>query len=337
MFPNLKTKALFLITAILVTTPGAALAMQSRYVIGTPGVAPAELKAFATSKEAIPFSEYQEAARPGVEFESELSAKFARAQRTWLAGQTDSARSEFRSLTELVQKADWRDPQREVLLTSFLRLAQSTLSGTEKTSWLDSAAKYFSDLNPQPKLFPPPLIEEFEAAKVRALESAVSIEPWTVFPEFRFVLIDGRKIEVASRKAILLPSGTHRITALSDTHVGFTEFLTANQLRLFRTKPIAMAEGSCSNARITQRSSFATDPILFVGSDCAGGPQQLELKPQLLNAHLMSELGSKPQTASSKKTWLWIVGGAVIAGAGYALARELNRDKAPDQIHRSGF
>lgn len=321
---------------ILIVDPNLACASEARVVVGAVGVSASDLKAFATSKEALPYSEYLEANRPGLEFDAELKSRFARAQKAWLSGQTEDARTSFRALTELVLKADWRLPQREVLLTSFMRLAQSSLSGTEKTSWIESAVKSFSDLEPLESLFPPPLIEEFRAARIRMLENAASVEPWVVFPEARFVLIDGRKIETTQRKPIILPAGVHRVTALSDTHGSFTEFLTPNQLRLFRAKPMALSEGSCARARIQSSQTLSLNPILFVGAHCDSGPQQLELKPQLLSTQMMGDL-HQPKVATKNRTWIWVVGGAVLAGAGYAIARELNKDKSSDQVHRSGF
>ncbi len=335
----MQTKIQFknLIAALAIVCLGqTGVASDAQVVVGAVGATPADLKAFATSKDTLPYSEYLDATRPGRDFESDLKARFTRAQKAWLSGNADSARAEFQALTELTLKADWRTPQREVLLTSYLRLAQSSLSGIEKTNWIEGAVRYFSDLEPHPSLFPPPLIEEFTAIRSRSLASASALELWTVFPEARFVLIDGRRIEIANHAAVRLPNGTHRVTALSDTHATFTEFLTPNQLLLFRAKPIALTEGTCSSARLLPNQTLPGKTLLFAGRDCPASTEQLDLRPQLLSSQLMNELKQPATVKAKNRTWIWVVGGALLAGAGYAIAREMNRDKS-DQIQRSGF
>jgi hypothetical protein len=335
---KLKTKML---AKILVAVAAACplLASASSPVVAIPGIGSAEIKAYATSKDKLTLSEHLEVSRPGADRSAELKNRFQKAQRQWLAGNTEAARSEFRALTELSQKADWRDPQREVLQASYLRLAQSASSGTEKSSWLEAAVRFFADLDPNPALFPPPLIEEFRAAKHRLLDDAPEFEPWEVFPESRYVLIDGRKIETKERKPIRLAPGVHRVTALSDTHVAITEFLTASQLRLFRASPVSLVEGSCGTARLKSDLTQLRDAEIYSGASCTGdSAKPLELKPQYLASNgLPLTATQRPAQVEGKKTWYWVLGGAIIAGAGYALVREMNKEKGPETVHRSGF
>ncbi|RYZ79349.1 MAG: hypothetical protein EOP06_27380 [Proteobacteria bacterium] len=339
--PKMKMNEVMALVASALISLTLASAQAASPVVAVPGVSLAEIKAYATSRDRLPLSEYLEAARPGSDRERELKTRFQRAQKFWLSGDTDEARAEFRGLTELSLKADWKTPQREVLQAAHLRLAQTSASGTEKNSWLESAVRYFGDLPPDLSLFPPPLIEDFNETKHRLLDGAVEFEAWEVFPDSRFVIVDGRKISTTDRRAIPLAAGLHRVTALSDTHVAITEFLTVNQLRLFRASPAALIEGSCATAKLKVDLPEVGFPELYSGQKCPASVASLQLKPQFLTGVGQSDLtqlaGEVPKASVTKKTWLWIAGGLLVSGAGYALARELSKEKPPETVHRSGF
>ncbi len=166
-------------------------------VVTTPGLSAADAKAFALKQDKLLISDYLEISRPGEEHDQMLRQKLERAQRAWLGGDVETARAEFRSLTELSLKADWRSTQREALQLAFLRLAQSSESHTEREGWLESAVRHYSDLSPNAALFPPPLLNQYEATRKRMVASAIEIDLRDVFPDFRYVLIDGRKVSVA--------------------------------------------------------------------------------------------------------------------------------------------
>ena len=82
-------------------------------VVTAPGVNTAEAKAFATTQDKLLLSDFLELSRPGEDFDRQLTQRLEKAQRAWLSGDSESARSEFRALTELSLKADWRNAQRE--------------------------------------------------------------------------------------------------------------------------------------------------------------------------------------------------------------------------------
>lgn len=313
-------------------------------VVVTPGLPAAEAKAFALSQDRLLLSDYLDASRPGEDFDSQLRSRLEKAQRAWLSGDQETARTEFRALGELSLKADWREAQREVIQTAFLRLAQSSDSPSEREAWVESAVRLYGDLNPNVALFPPPLLLEFEAVKKRSNLTSVDIDLRDVFPDFRLVIVDGKRIEIASQPRLRLNKGLHRMTAYSDSHEAVTEFLTAAQLRVLRLSPPALTEDSCEKAHLRARASISSslDTKVFAGSACVGDISRAVTAAQLIsrpksNSDFKSFAASSPldlpTATSSKKTWLWVVGGAVAAGAAYALTRS----HSPEPVHHSGF
>jgi hypothetical protein len=319
-------------------------------IVTTPGLVAADARAYALKQDKLLLSDYLEISRPGDENDQMIRQKLERAQRAWLGGDIETARTEFRSLTELSLKADWRTTQREVLQMAFLRLAQSSESGTEREGWLESAARLYTDISPKASLFPPPLLNEYEATRKRLAESAIEIDLRDVFPDFRYVLIDGRKVVVALETRVRITSGLHRMTALSDSHEAVTEFLTGAQMRVLKLSPPALTEGRCESAAFRSRTEFpsAVSVEIYSGSGCSAKIADLLGPSRFISgahsASSASSLGSSvgesefsglPQAASHDHTWIWVVGAAVLAGAGYALAS--HHDSSPEPTHKSGF
>lgn len=326
---------IFLLSAVAQATPSPA---PKGVVVTTPGISVAQAKAYATSHDKWLLSDFLDHARPGDDEDSILRQKLDRAQRAWLGGRIEEARSEFRGLSELALKADWKAQERDVIQTSLLRLAQIAESSSERSSWLESAARLYADVEPNTSLFPPPLLNEYQATLKRLESGATDVDLRDEFPDFRYVLIDGRKFEIALQPRARILSGTHRFTGYSDSHEAVTEFMTAAQLRVMRLSPPPLTEGLCSTSRLRSRVSVPgrVDVEIYSGPDC---PPVLNAFPERLSVRggdlRLPEMPAD-STQASKKTWLWIVGGALLAGAAYAVATQTFNSSA-EATHRSGF
>jgi hypothetical protein len=314
-------------------------------VVTTPGQPTPEAHAFATRKDKLLLADYLEAIRPGADHDRMLRTKLEHAQRSWLSGDIEAARADFRALTELALKADWKNDQREAIQAAFLRMAQSSESGTERENWLESAARLYGDIAPEASLFPPPLMNQYDAIKTRM--TTVSLDLADVFPDFRYVLIDGRKVDLALDSHVSLSGGLHRLTALSDSHESVTEFMTAAQLRVLRLSPPPLIEGVCESARLRSHGALASgvDVEIYSGPACTPKIASVLDGARLVTAArasngppgpplttLPSDATSEPATKS--RTWIYVVGGALLAGAAYALTHQ----QGPSgPTHRSGF
>lgn len=306
-------------------------------VVVSPGVPLSDAKAYALQHDRYLLSDYLEATRPGEDHDQMLRAKLERAQRAWLGGDIENARAEFRAITELGLKADWRNSQREVIQTAYLRLAQTSESGTEREGWLESAVRLYGDLAPNASLFPPPLLGELDATKKRMALNTTEIEIADVFSDFRYVLVDGRKVDIALEPRIRLTTGLHRFTALSDSHEAVTEFLSAAQLRVLRLSPPALTTGRCHEAALRSEISrpAPVDVEIYSGAACPSKISSLLQPHRLLTSERGLSIPEAPE-AKENRTWIWIVGAALIAGAGYALATQ-NHSDSPQATHHSGF
>jgi hypothetical protein len=335
-----------------------------------PGTNRIEFEAFAEAQRRSTLAQALELDRPGKEAEEKLRNLLEKSQAAWLGHSLDAARSGFMEMAALAEEADWRDSQREAVFYAFMRLAQlaSPSSGPSPSSlpspmdpkdaeeWMKKAARLFPDLSPSPELFPPPLIRSFSEVHTRTLVAARAIDLKAHFPESRFVLVNGKKYDMSRRERLDLPTGRHRITALSDQHAPFTEKLTATQLGILRLNPPSIAQGSCQ-APTGVGNLFEYDSLAVVYS---GGCLRTRTSSGWLHPNGdLAELTSRPLDPAAasamkeslfqdpeferprmkSKHWFWLGAGALITGA-YLAHREANRDKAPAPMvpsHHRGF
>jgi hypothetical protein len=318
------------------------------------GVSRDDLVAFATAHARVTLSDFLDVSRPGIENDDRLKRLIERAQTAWLSKSVEQARLAFHEITRLSLEADWRESQREVLHYSHLRMAQMANLPTEREEWLNKAATLFPDIKPDSSLFPPPLISEYEA-KLKAVQmSTVEVEPARSFPQYRYILVNGRRFEITDGLRIALNSGIYRITAYSDSLPPISEPLSASQLDMFQANPQAIARGSCEMPESARLPSGLGTEVTFLFPDgclkslSAAGwqkesaiPSALDLKP----APHKSDAGQLPfgdptekVASDSRHSWMLVAGAALAAGVVAAIAESNHQSSGSAQtVHRSGF
>ncbi|MES2964881.1 MAG: hypothetical protein V4760_13400 [Bdellovibrionota bacterium] len=317
----------FLIALLVFCQLSTAAALERPLVAG-PDIQDSELRVFAERQDRKTLSEALDAARPGAELEERLRARLEHAQRAWLGGSMELAKSEFMEIAALSTAGDWRDSQRDVILYAHMRLAQIVDSPTEKSAWLSKAAKLIPDLDPDPSLFPPPLLREFKDARAKVASQSTLISLRDVFPGFRFVLVDGRKVVLDSASTVRISPGLHRITALSDRHAPLTEQMTAAQLGVFRVKVNPLVE-SCGAPVGALHDGVEVD--VYDGPKCS---PPTALAPKKLDRN-WADVPSEVKTRA-RRDWLWI--GALAIGTAVAVSVYRNqRASDPSTVHREGF
>ena len=335
-----------------------------------PGVSQAELEAFAEAHGKLTLSNQLNLSRPEASFETRLRGLVEKAQAAWLSGSLDQARNLFKEMSRLALEADWREPQRASIHYAFLRLAQLALTPSEREEWLEKAVLAFPDLKCDSDLFPPPLVESYQAAQTRLIGLGKSYQPFQHFPEYKLILINGKEYENKQDLQVRLPITTFRITALSDAHAPVTEKLTLSQMQAFRLSLPQLVSGSCD----IPSTSFTFESIKEIAAlyprDClriqstqgwlARNADLAEVQnfsaglahpvPPSLDGeiHLPGEDSIDFQTAlapapaggtSRSRTWLW-VGAAILAvGAAYALHEQMSHhDDGPvTPVQHQGF
>lgn len=305
-------------------------AAVERPVVAGPDIEDGELRSFVERADRRSLSEFLDANRPGTQFEERLRAKLEKAQRAWLNGSSEVAKEAFIDVTELGALADWRDSEREALLYSHLRLAQLSGTSLERAEWLAKGARLVTDLEPDSGLFPPPIVAEFKDVRSKIATQSTAIVFKDVFPGFRYVLIDGRKISLESATPTRISPGLHRITAWSDRHSPITEHMSSAQLGVFRIKVNPIVE-SCGAPTRTLEGGLEVD--VYDGPGCASTVPTLSLTkaPDLNWAATPNEVKARP-----RRDWLWIGAGVVASAVVFSVIRNQKKSD-PTPSHRDGF
>jgi hypothetical protein len=338
-------------------------------IIRAPGVTQAELEAFAEAHGRLTFSKQLELARPGVTNEEHLRALVEKAQAAWLSGSLEQARTLFKEMTRLTLEADWREPQRASIHYAYLRLAQLSLTPNERDEWIERAVLAFPDLKADSDLFPPPLVESFQASQTRLIGLGKIYQPYQHFPDYKLVLINGKSYENKAELQIRLPATTFRVTGYSDAYAPITEKLTFSQMQAFRLALPKLASGSCDMATTTYTFDHVKEISVLYPRDCLRTqnsqgwlsrnadladvqnfsaslvnpiPPTLDDQIRLPGQELTGSPESPPSASSSgssNRTWLWIGAAVLAVGAAYALHEEMShRDDGPvTPVQHQGF
>ena len=293
-----------------------------------PDVPAAELRTYATGEGRETLAEHLERARPDSRKQKSLRELLEKAQQAWLRSSLDGARLHFTAVAALALDADWRDPEREAIQYSMLRLAQMS-EGRESSEWLARAVIASPDLEPDTQLFPPPLLARFRQERTRLLARKRELDLNLFSPTARFLLVNGRKVDLTIDRALSLPPGKFRFTLLSDSHEPVTQVTTAEKLVNSR-RPLL--SGTCSNPMAEARAG--NDLLALFPDQCtremkagAWRPRELDLRvapyappaPELL----LTTSAPSPKPYFSQKSWVWIGVATLAASAVYAF--EANR------------
>lgn len=262
--------------------------------------------------------------RPELAATEKLQRTFEVAQRNWLEGSIAKSRVHFKAITEMALADDWREPQRIVIQYSFLRLAQTASSEAEKSSWLKKSIDTFPDLMPEDSLFPPPLIEAFQDLRAKILGGAIEFDPHEHFSEFRYLLLNGRRIAIQPDLKIRLTNSRARVTLLSDAHSSITELLAREDLVNFRPTPIPLASGSCEKPSLAAAPTGVESLKVVYSDTClrtrlssgswlsAEGGIKNEQQPP--SQSTLPPLPSAPPSSWSKSKWALLGLSALAAG-----------------------
>ncbi len=93
--------------------------------------------------------------------------QFARAQQAFEEGQAQKAQHEFEWLVKSAYSEQLSPVQRQSFFHSYLRLAQLSKDGFQKKLWLLKAMETMPRVDPDPELFPPPLLALYRELKAQ--------------------------------------------------------------------------------------------------------------------------------------------------------------------------
>lgn len=307
-----------------------------------PGITQEMLEAVAEADSRPTLADHLDLSRPGEENLNRLRDLLERAQSAWLSGSLKTAKRLFQDITGLTLKADWREPQREAIHYAHLRLAQLAPTTNEQNQWLKKAAQSFPDLQADPSLFPPPLLEKFRATRTAVLTSAKPFEPSSLFKNTRYLLVNGKRFALSPELSIRLPDATFRVTLLSDLHAPLTKIMHRSELENFQPILSDIANGTCQAPMGAELSSLNQIAVLYA-VDCIRirtgsqwiphdtGSSESNLKAGNLHNHFIGEIRTNSESASPKRSrnWLWVGLAALAAGVVIVAAHEMSRGSGP--------
>ena len=248
-----------------------------------------------------------------------LTVLIEQAQKSFLKDHLNQAGDYFRSITKKAYKKDWTGEAQKIIFYSFLRLAQIEWKGLEAEALLYSASIFAPHLDPDTKLFPPPLIQKFNS--IRKNQAKISVSLRKIFPFHETILINGRKFS----NEVHLPYGEYRVTALSSSHKKWSRVISLSQLVQKRIVTMPLVSGSCRNpvfSKGVEKTQVLFPDFCLWSNDLTNSPMDFSVSNEI-----QKNVEDLENTPPVEKEWMkWGVLALIAVGA-VAAVFVFTRDK----------
>jgi len=262
-----------------------------------------------------------------------LKNDFLEAQKAFLKSEEVSVKSKWSNVTSYAYKTDWPRAYREIIQTAFLRLSQVESDTQKSEVYLNEAAQYDPSFKPDEKIFPPPLLRQFE--EVQRNLKTVRL-PGSLFQNFDKVLINGVAF-TPKNGARLVPTGLKRVTLYSSKYKTLTRTMESSDLELWLPEAEPLVRGSCSSmkAQVDNEEQKNVQFEVVRPDRCLTDTLSAGRAPWTA---ITSEGEPQTQNVSNKRGRL-ITWGAVLVGLAF-LARSFEKTSSSEGgtgTHREGF
>jgi hypothetical protein len=238
---------------------------------------------------------------------------FTEAQKSFLSGATAEAQRRFLAIVDFVTQDDWQKTDHEVFLTASLRLAQLDSDYDQQTRWLLRSLEFGGDIQADPALFPPPLLERREELRKTSPRAQIPaqwfVDGWTV------VLINGVACTADKCSAPFESSPHLRVTFLSDQWLPYTKEIKGSDFAELQPRQTAWLTGACGKSEFHKLAASVSEKKGFWGLNCEAPARKLALQPQTqVQPETLPRLEFKEKsTPLYKNKWLWMGVGLVTA------------------------
>lgn len=271
-----------------------------------------------------------------------LIKALSEAQRAYFSASQEQAKQAFEIVAGLATQADWLYEDRKAIFQSLVRLAQLSREDGEKNRWLKAAKAFAPDLEPDAKLFPPPLLEDYFQTPLETLTWKVSsLEGIDV------VLINGRHYEIKPDTEISVSRSPQRVTFLSNSFWPQTKIISGQDLIHFQLETLPYVKGDCET--VVWPQPVAQNWLAYFPGSCVSDgravPEEIhnvDLKPQWNpRSALAHSLPEKPKEVSQswwRNKWLWV--GIGVASAALIYQKINERDRSEEKYEptvKEGF
>jgi hypothetical protein len=263
---------------------------------------------------------------------------FKKAQILFLDGNLDQAKQQFLLVTEKKWSCDWAESERQLVLFSFLRMAQIEQDAARQTQWLTHAVHFDSEWTPDPSVFPPPLIAQFSSVRRQTMTQKIVLP--TFSPKYSALLRNGRFMSLA-QLSLEATSGKARYTFVSDTYQIETVFMTLTELQQLTLQPQPLVIGDCNNFQLSENLKWIENVSVFFSLNCVKTSQNISQPSSSTNGETVAKASSPLQLptvpgdpAPSQKTWiqrngLWL--GTALVGS-LLLSYHLKNQERPQTV-----
>ena len=252
---------------------------------------------------------------------SELMAHLKKAQYEFLDGSLEKAMEIFRKIIKMRHMRDWPLEAQKSVYYAFFRRAQLLKNKQARRSLIREAIFFSPHWVPDLKLFPPPLVEEFE--KIRG---TVNEKIWPLprgAEKFEQLLVNGRVVE-KSGSFIKTHPGTQRFSFISNRYKP-VHIVADIQTLSTSTLPLTLlAPGDCQNPRFMDELKNRKNTFVFYSPNCiVSSHQGLSLqRPSLFIEPISIKKRTLQASQSPLRSWIWAGVGVLSIFVTWQLLRE---------------
>ncbi|MGE0761718.1 MAG: hypothetical protein AB7N80_00425 [Bdellovibrionales bacterium] len=276
-----------------------------------------------------PYSEWWIRNRVAKESTDKLKRLLTLAQSEFLQGGLVEAQQKFLDVVAMAFSQDWRAAERATFVYAYLRLAQMAADQESRSRMIQEAARW-GTVEIKAELFPAPLWLEYKKAKASRLSEALDLDLW--FPQARYLLVDGRPIEVLAGTKFETDAHPHRFTLVYDHALPESRIASWTELKAWQPNLKNLAQGSCLEP-LWISTSLPADSAAYFAEGCvlnwkatpAVGTASTSARIDSTSwpKDLTNVSGIKASNTSAK--WWWIGGGLVLTAVAVSLSQERER------------
>jgi hypothetical protein len=276
--------------------------------------------------------------RPIKESAQLVRERYEAAERAFISADVINSHQTYLEVSEMAMSDDWSAAQRAMIFHSFLRAAQTASTLETRRELLQKAVRFSANEKIDKKLFPPPLVEEFDFIKSQEQMTPVVLPK--SFKSYSYAILNG---EVSELKSYMLrvPAGEFRLTLISDHLAPVTRVMSANELKSWQPKSDSLVAGGCDTAQFHSQLP-ANSAALFQG-DCVARKNQMPNAPPTLleqtlqnrDPYLNMKANSSP--AFYKNKWFWGAMGVIAVAVAIDQNRDRERSSQPEPTVKDGF
>ncbi len=242
----------------------------------------------------------------------------------FLNGNLEKALEHFKKMAELQHQANWDSRERDGIHYALMRLSQLEKDKAQKQSWLKQAVAFEYGKEPDPKLFPPPLIEDYGKLRKKMIQYVWQLPKQADL--FDRVFVNG-KSQKGHSGFIKTVGAVQRIQFLSNRYLPVYYVTHPKQLGKLIIKPVALAQGSCHRPVLNKdinpgwKWSYLLDDCVSNSRD--EGRPALVQKPSHRQNQINQQVSVDTEKTKGKKKigfyeskWFWV--GLSVLATGFA-------------------